>query len=53
MNLFYFVKDIDECSLEIDNCDFTAQCTNTDGSFMCACISGFVGDGVNCIGKLS
>lgn len=36
--------DIDECSEQTDNCHETAACTNTPGSFMCACPSGTVGD---------
>ena len=29
-----------------------ANCSNTNGSFVCACKSGFSGDGVTCIGKV-
>ncbi len=36
--------DIDECSEQTDNCHDTAACTNTPGSFTCACPSGTVGD---------
>ncbi len=36
--------DIDECSEQTDNCHVTAACTNTPGSFMCACPPGTVGD---------
>ena len=41
--------DIDECADESHNCDTNAQCTDTDGSFSCACNSGYSGNGVECI----
>ena len=44
------VLDINECSLETDNCDSNAFCTNTEGSFTCTCKSGFQGDGIICTG---
>ncbi|XP_028415702.1 fibrillin-2-like [Dendronephthya gigantea] len=40
--------DVDECELEIDNCDSHASCVNTNGSFNCLCNFGYVGDGVTC-----
>ena len=43
--------DIDECVEETDNCDDSAICINTDGSFTCLCEPGFSGDGVQCEGK--
>ncbi|MBN2694056.1 hypothetical protein JXR93_05295, partial [bacterium] len=39
--------DINECSLNTDNCHENADCTNQDGSFSCECKTGFSGDGVN------
>ena len=33
------------------NCDPHATCTNTIGSFTCACPAGYEGDGVTCTGK--
>ena len=43
--------DLDECGTELDNCHENATCNNTFGSFECACIAGFDGDGVNCTSK--
>ena len=40
--------DDDECLAGTDNCDSNAQCTNTVGSFICACNTGYSGDGVSC-----
>ena len=34
--------DINECSLSTDNCDPTAYCINIEGSYLCACDSGYV-----------
>ncbi len=42
--------DINECVANTDNCATTADCTNTDGSFTCACWDGYSGDGVTCTG---
>jgi len=33
-----------------DNCDSSASCTNTIGSFNCTCNAGYSGDGTNCNG---
>ena len=42
--------DIPECEREIDDCDPNATCTNTFGSYVCTCNTGFTGDGVICTG---
>ena len=51
-NSFIYVPDIDECALGEDNChDTLASCTDIvggSGSFECACITGYTGDGVTC-----
>uniref|UniRef100_A0A0G4I9M8 EGF-like domain-containing protein n=1 Tax=Chromera velia CCMP2878 TaxID=1169474 RepID=A0A0G4I9M8_9ALVE len=47
-----FPADIDECTTSVDNCDIGgATCTNTAGTFTCACNSGYSGDGLTCTGK--
>ena len=50
MNIFY--SDIDECAVGgTADCDATnGACTNTVGSFTCACNPGYSGDGKTCEG---
>eukprot|EP00123_Amoebidium_parasiticum_P007097 comp17874_c0_seq1/m.18084 comp17874_c0_seq1/g.18084 ORF comp17874_c0_seq1/g.18084 comp17874_c0_seq1/m.18084 type:complete len:585 (-) comp17874_c0_seq1:151-1905(-) len=40
--------DTNECTSNLHNCDFNAQCTNIVGSFTCACNVGFAGNGMLC-----
>ncbi|WP_441292513.1 FG-GAP-like repeat-containing protein [Sorangium sp. KYC3313] len=40
--------DVDECAAATANCDVNATCTNTAGSFTCACNVGYSGDGATC-----
>ena len=42
--------DINECTKKTHNCHKDADCTNTVGSFTCACKKGYSGDGRNCKG---
>ncbi|XP_028408891.1 uncharacterized protein LOC114531487 [Dendronephthya gigantea] len=42
------LKDIDECSRDLDNCGVNSHCINTVGSFECICNHGRTGDGVSC-----
>ena len=53
--LYYFITlDIDECAdSNLNNCDTDATCTNTDGSYQCACNIGYAGDGTTCQGNES
>lgn len=39
--------DVDECS-GYNQCDNSAVCNNTFGSYICYCKSGYSGDGRNC-----
>ena len=44
--------DIDECVGENPPCHDDATCTDNDGSYTCACNSGYLGDGTTtCAGK--
>ena len=56
VNMLYFpILDDNECTDGSQTCDGNATCTNTPGSFMCACNSGYSGDGytegTGCTGK--
>ena len=45
--------DFDECvSSETNDCDPSALCTNTEGSYSCRCVIGYEGNGRNCTGTL-
>ena len=45
------IADINECTTGAHNCDTNAACTNTPGSFICACNFGYSGNGRTCMGK--
>lgn len=50
--MFSFTADINECANKEDNeCSDDADCTDTDGSYQCACKEGFSGNGIDCKGK--
>ena len=40
--------DIEECAEGTDMCDTNAECTNTIGSYSCACTVGYTGNGTSC-----
>lgn len=40
--------DNDECTLNTDDCSANANCSNTPGSFTCACKPGYEGNGKTC-----
>ena len=46
-----FCLAINECDSP-GTCHDNATCSDTFGSFTCACNSGFVGDGLNCSSEL-
>ena len=48
---FVVYADIDECQLNTDKCSASATCTNTPGSYSCACNVGYTGNGFNCSGN--
>ncbi|XP_072016916.1 microfibril-associated glycoprotein 4-like [Amphiura filiformis] len=41
--------DVDECTVDSDNCDENAACANTVGSFTCSCNTGYNEVGITCI----
>uniref|UniRef100_A0A0G4HC17 EGF-like domain-containing protein n=1 Tax=Chromera velia CCMP2878 TaxID=1169474 RepID=A0A0G4HC17_9ALVE len=43
-------NELDECAAAVHNCHSLANCTDTPGSFICACNSGFGGNGVTVCG---
>lgn len=45
--------DVNECDLNIADCDFNAECINEAGSFSCVCKPGFNGNGRRCENALS
>ena len=45
----FLLSDINEC--DGNPCHANAQCTNTVGSFLCQCNSGYAGSGFLCTGK--
>ena len=47
---FVLYLDIDECSTA-NTCPANSTCSNTVGSFMCSCDSGFVKNGDLCAGN--
>ena len=46
------LSDIDECAAE-SPCHSNGMCTNTPGSYTCACNDGYTGDGTTCTGMIS
>ena len=46
------IVDVDECEANLAECHDKAKCINTFGSYRCECLTGFVGDGFICRGKL-
>lgn len=52
MTRCWFHTDVDECYIGDTVCDeqIRANCTNTIGSYLCTCLTGFSGDGMNCTG---
>jgi len=46
-----YCSDVDECATNNGGCSADATCTNAAGAFICACKSGYEGDGFTCTGK--
>ena len=43
-----FDLDLDECTSFPNICGANADCHNTDGSYICNCKAGYIGNGKNC-----
>ena len=48
--LLFAHVDIDECAANTHSCHMNAMCSNTEGSYLCACKAGYSGDGKSCSG---
>ena len=48
----YLFADLRGCVGNLDACDIHAVCTDTPGSFSCACNDGFTGNGTSCSGSM-
>ena len=46
----FSIQDVDECVLDMDECDKNAVCINSVGSYNCTCGFGYTGDGFTCTG---
>lgn len=52
IHVLFSIVDVDECkSSETNECGLNALCNNTEGSYICSCVSGYQGDGRNCKGE--
>ena len=52
-NCNYSSLDVNECTLNLDNCHAQAACTNIAGSYSCSCNTGWTGNGFDCEGTSS
>ena len=43
----FLLTDINECETT-RACHSNATCSNTEGSYNCSCVYGYIGDGFNC-----
>lgn len=48
-----YITDINECLSGINTCSPYADCSNTDGGYICTCQTGYSGDGYYCGESLS
>ncbi|XP_068719496.1 adhesion G protein-coupled receptor E1-like [Montipora capricornis] len=48
MQAFICERDQDECLTDRGGCVETANCVNTEGSYLCECKNGYFGDGTTC-----
>lgn len=48
-----FWTDIDECELDMHDCQPSQECINTVGTYTCQCPDGYNKIGIECVGKKS
>ena len=51
-NLLTHSPDVNECAGNVSVCDDHANCTDSDGSFLCTCNTGFSGNGYYCSSEI-
>ena len=45
------ISDINECEQQPSVCHNNAKCEDTEGSYECTCVDGYIGDGTLCTGR--
>lgn len=48
----YFFTDVNECQEQTHNCGINSMCNNTIGLYLCTCLQGYSGDGMECYGMV-
>ena len=48
-----YFADVDECATENNDCAQQAKCINTEGTYKCICLPGYLGDGKSCSGNIT
>lgn len=48
----YFFTDVNECQDQTHNCGINSMCNNTIGLYLCTCLQGYSGDGMECYGMV-
>ena len=48
----YFYTDVNECQDQTHNCNINSRCNNTIGLYLCTCLQGYSGDGMECYGMV-
>ena len=50
--IFLNSLDVNECEDGSHSCDMNANCTNTEGSYICTCHESFYDNGTNCLSEI-
>ena len=48
----YVPADVDECSMNLDDCHTNANCIDMEDGFICNCGTGYTGNGTDCTSVL-